>query len=177
MRCLNHPKDVAPDVCAICGNPFCNMCLENAGEHKICLDCIQATAERSLEIRDTSFISKRLMFAGFILFFLGILVILNNIMRAFDLIQTVFLGASIVSSVLSETVHLSLEGFKAFIYLSAGYGVLMSRPWSYWLGLAISVGIIIYELYNFWSIPTRISLIVLAASASTLLLIATSRRF
>lgn len=176
MSCLNHPTEEAAGVCQICGNPYCGRCLEQVGEHRVCLDCIESIAESSLDIRETSFLTKRLMVAGIILLGLGFFVILSNTIRFLDFIQAVFLGVGTAPPLVEESMGLFLEGVKAFVYLLAGYGVFMGRGWSYWLGLAIAVGALIFELYSLVAMPNRWSLLMLASSASILLLISSSRK-
>ena len=175
MMCLNHPKVETKGVCAICGNPFCRICLEDAGEHKICFDCIEAVAESSLRIQETSFLTKRMATAGTILIALGALIIFNNTMRVIEFILAVFISVGTIHSVLGEATYISLEGLKASIYVLAGYGVLMGRRWSYWLGLAISAGVLVFELYSLIAMPTRPSMLLITASAITLLLISSSK--
>ena len=172
MRCLNHPQADATDSCMLCKNFFCERCLEAVGERKACLDCMEAMAESSLAIQERSFLPIRLLAAGATLLLLGLFSASENAIRLVSLVQAVFLSKALAVSIPQELASLLAETFKTLTYLVSGYGVLMSRRWSYWLGLGVAAGTLLFEVYVLTYEPNRFGLVVMGASAAVLVLIA-----
>ncbi|MFH0817432.1 MAG: hypothetical protein V1909_02245 [Candidatus Micrarchaeota archaeon] len=169
MRCLNHPDMGAVGSCMFCGNLFCDLCLESVGERKLCLDCIEAMAEASVAIEEKSFLTEKQIAAGAILILLGFAVAARSALDAIRLMQGIFLVR--LSPMPGDIVSLGAEAIKMLAYFVSGYGVLMSRSWSYWLGLAISLGTLAFAMYGLLLVPSRFGILLLTASATVFLLI------
>ncbi len=174
MKCLNHPNLDAVGACMFCRNVFCEGCLENVGERKLCLDCVEAMAESSIAIKEKSFLSTKQMAAGGILVLLGFAVAARGLYSGVRLVQELFFSKSASVSLPGEIAGLVVEALKALAYLASGYGILLSESWSYWLGLALSIGTIIFAMYSLLSVPSKFGVLLLTASATALILIVMS---
>ncbi len=174
MRCLNHPEQAAAGSCMFCRNFFCEHCLETVGERKLCLDCLEAMAESSLEIPERSFLTTRQMAAGAMLLLLGLAVAAKSALDAIGLVQAFLFSRASGANLPAEAIYFSIEGAKVLVYLFSGYGILMTREWSYWLGLAVSAGTLLFSMYGLLSGPTRFGVLLFTASATALFLIAIS---
>jgi hypothetical protein len=171
MRCLNHPDLAAEGSCMLCKNLFCEHCLEDVGDRRLCLDCLESMAESSFAIEEKSFLGSSLFAAGGILALMGLAVGGKLAISLAGLAQVVFISKS-GGPIAGELVSPTIEGLKAAAYLVSGYGVLMSRHWAYWFGIAVSLGTIAFLAIKFLAGPSRLDVLLFAGSAVAFLLIA-----
>ncbi|MFH1471137.1 MAG: hypothetical protein ABIF01_05290 [Candidatus Micrarchaeota archaeon] len=177
MRCINHPKRDAVGTCMFCRNMFCDICLERVGEKNLCIDCVEAMAEASVAIREKSFLTLKQMAAGALFILLGLAVAAKGVFALVNILKDLFFSNAPPQSIGGELIGLlGFEAVSVLAYLISGYGLLMSRGWSHWLGLAISAGTLLYAISSLFSLQSRFGFLLLTASGTALILIVLSWR-
>lgn len=172
MRCLNHPDSDASGSCMLCRNFFCDQCLEVVGEHKVCLDCMESMARSSLSTQDAAFLTPRLLAAGTLFFIFGLAAAFDALAHLVGFVQLAFFSRA-ASPAFAQLLSICFAFAKCFVFFVSGYGVLMSRSWSYLFSLAVSSGTILFELYLLTVSPSLWSALSLAGAVAVLILIAT----